>query len=207
VVFVHTVVVFNRVCCLLEHRAIFYFSASQHKREILHPNSVKTARNPSLGWYPVMKLRMLFGMAVVVASLAPCISAGASLGGDLASVQDDQAKMQGPLRTTSNNSYNVHEIQATSGIVVREYVSLSGSVFGVAWQGRTHPDLRQVLGAYYDTYVQAVQAQRAQRHGHGPLLIQQSGLVVQMGGHMRQLTGRAYLPQSLPAGIRLEEIR
>jgi hypothetical protein len=154
-----------------------------------------------------MKLRMLFAMGIVVAALAAPFSACASLGGDLTSVRDDQAKMQGTLRTTSNDSYNIHEIQAASGVVVREYVSLSGNVFGVAWQGRSHPDLRQVLGAYYDQYVKAVQAQRAQRHGHGPLLIQQPGFVVQMGGHMRSLTGRAYLPQSLPAGMRPEVIR
>jgi hypothetical protein len=154
-----------------------------------------------------MKLRMLFAMGIVVAALAAPFSACASLGGDLTSVRDDQAKMQGTLQTTSNGSYNVHEIQAPSGVVVREYVSLSGNVFGVAWQGRSHPDLHQVLGAYYDQYVQAVQAQRAQRHGHGPLLIQQPGLVVQMGGHMRSLTGRAFIPQSLPAGMRPEEIQ
>jgi hypothetical protein len=28
-----------------------------------------------------------------------------------------------------------------------------------------------------------------------------------MGGHMRSLIGRAYIPQGLPAGMRLEEIR
>ena len=146
-------------------------------------------------------------MGIAVTALAPCFSAGASLGGNLTSVRDDQMKMQGTLRTTSNDSYNIHEIQTASGVVVREYVSPSGNVFGVAWQGRSHPDLHQVLGAYYDQYVQAVQAQRAQRHGHGPVLIQQPGLVVQMGGHMRSLTGRAYIPQSLPVGMRLEEIR
>jgi hypothetical protein len=154
-----------------------------------------------------MKLRMLFVTGIAVAVSVLPISAWASLGGGLTSVSDDQMKMQGSLRTTSNNSYNVHEIQTVGGILVREYVSLSGNVFGVAWQGRSHPDLPQVLGAYYDRYVQAVQDQRAQRHGHGPLLIQQTGLVVQMGGHMRSLTGRAYLPQSLPAGVRAEEIR
>ena len=154
-----------------------------------------------------MMSRILCVMASAIAVLAPCFQASASLGGDLASVRDDQTKMQGTLRTTNGNSYNVHEIQASSGVVLREYVSLSGNVFGVAWQGRSHPDLHQVLGTYYDTYVQAVQAQRAQRHGHGPLLIQQPGLVVQMAGHMRALTGRAYIPQNLPAGIRLEEIR
>ena len=154
-----------------------------------------------------MKSRMLFALGIAIASFALPFAACASLGGDLSSVSDDQTKMQGTLRTTSNNSYNVHEIQALSGIVLREYVSLSGNVFAVAWQGRTHPDLRQVLGASYDQYVQAVQAQRAQPHGHGPLLIQQPGLVLQIGGHMRSLTGRAYLPQSMPAGVRPEEIR
>ena len=115
-----------------------------------------------------MKMRIVLAMAIAVVALAPCFPAGASLGGVMTSVRDDQMKLQGTLRTTSNGPYNVHEIQASSGLVLREYVSLSGNVFGVAWQGRTHPDLHQVLGAYYDQYVQAVQAQRAQRHGHGP---------------------------------------
>jgi hypothetical protein len=152
-------------------------------------------------------MKMLFAMGGLFVGLAPCFPVRASLGGDLTTVRDDQAKLQGTLRTTNNNSYTIHEIHAASGVMVREYVTLSGNVFGVAWQGRTHPDLRQVLGSYYDLFVQAVQAQRAQRRGRGPILIQQSGLVVQMGGHMGSLTGRAYLPQSLPAGVHLEEIR
>jgi hypothetical protein len=154
-----------------------------------------------------MKMRMLLAIGIAVAVLAPCFPAGASLGGDMTSVRDDQMKMEGTLRTTSNDSYDIHEIQTQSGIVVREYVSRSGNVFGVAWQGRSHPDLHQVLGAYYDQYAQAVQAQRAQRHGHGPLLIQLPGLVVVMGGHMRSLIGRAYVPQGMPAGMHPEEIR
>src|SRR5579864_3239327 len=154
-----------------------------------------------------MKIRILLAMVIAVAALAPCFPAGASLGGDMTSVRDDQMKMQGTLRTTSIDSYNVHEIQTSGGVVVREYVSQSGSVFGVAWQGRSQPDLHQVLGAYYDQYVQAVQAQRAQRHGHGPLLIEKPGLVVQMAGHMGSLTGRAYIPQSLPVGMHREDIR
>ncbi len=154
-----------------------------------------------------MKMRILLGMTIAVAALAPCFPAGASLGGDMTSVRDDQMKMQGTLRTTSVDSYNVHEIQTPGGVVVREYVSQTGNVFGVAWQGRTHPDLHQVLGAYYDQYVQSVQAQRAQRRGHGPLLIEQPGLIVQMGGHMGALTGRAFIPQGMPVGMRREEIR
>ena len=154
-----------------------------------------------------MKLRLILAGGILLTALTPCFQACASLGGDMTSVRDDQTKMQGTLRTTSHDFYDIHEIQASNGVVVREYVSQSGKVFGVGWEGRSHPDLRQVLGSYYDLYVQAVQTQRAQRHGHGPMLIEQPGLVVQMGGHMGSLVGRAYIPQNLPAGIRLEEIR
>jgi hypothetical protein len=125
----------------------------------------------------------------------------------MTSVRDDQAKLQGTLRSTSSSSYNVHEIQGASGIVLREYVSSSGKVFGIAWQGPSHPDLRQVLGAYYNQYVQAVQAQRAQRRGRGPVLIEQPGFVIETGGHMRALMGRAYIPQNVPPGVSAEEIK
>jgi hypothetical protein len=154
-----------------------------------------------------MKLTILLTIAIVMAAVAAPRSANASLGGDASSVRDDQMKMQGTLRLTRSNSYDVHEIQAPNGTTLREYISKSGYVFGIAWRGHSHPDLRQVLGANYNAFVQAVQAQRSQRHGHGPLVIQQSGLVVEMGGPMRALTGRAYLTQGLPAGIRAEEIR
>src|SRR5271169_3008539 len=131
--------------------------------------------------------------------------ASASLGGDVTSVQTDQAKMQGSLRTSSNNTYTFHEIQASTGIAVKEYVSPAGKVFAVTWQGPFHPDLRQLLGMYFDQFSQAEQAQRAQRRG--PVLIQQAGLVVQISGHMRSFWGRAYVPQMLPPGVHAEDIR
>jgi uncharacterized protein DUF2844 len=154
-----------------------------------------------------MTRKLIFAIAVAAMTITPCLPALASLGGDMGSVRDDQVKLQGALQTTTKQSYTVHEIQAASGVVVREYVSPSGAVFGVAWQGRTHPDLHQVLGAYYDQFVKAVEAQRAQRRGHGPIVIQQPGFTMQMGGHMGALFGAAYLPQSVPAGVRAEEIR
>jgi hypothetical protein len=79
-------------------------------------------------------------------------------------------------------------------------------VFGVAWQGQRIPDLRQLLGAYYDQYERAAAAARIARH-RGPLVIQEPGLVVQSGGHMRAYSGWAYAPDLLPAGVRAEEIR
>lgn len=135
------------------------------------------------------------------------LPAFAGLGEDVSSVQADQAHMQGALRTTQTQSYTVHEIQAATGTVVREYVSSSGKVFGVAWQGPWPPDMRQILANYFEAYRQAAQAQASAHGGRRPLVIEQSGLVVRSGGHMRWFAGQAYLPQMLPPGLAAEAIR
>jgi hypothetical protein len=151
-----------------------------------------------------MNSRIMSGIFVM---LAFPFAMSAALGGDATSVQADQVKMQGSLRTTSANSYNVHEIQASTGVSVKEFVSPAGKVFAVTWQGPFHPNLRQVLGTYFEEYSQAVQTQRASHRGRGSLLIQQPGLVVQISGHMRAFVGKAYVPQMMPAGVHVEDIR
>jgi hypothetical protein len=150
--------------------------------------------------------RMLVTVFAVLI-LGTAFPAWAALGGDVASVQSDQAHMQGSLRTTATASYTVHEIQSAAGAVVREYVSSSGKVFGVAWQGPWPPDMRQLLGSYFDQYMQAANAQSGLPKGRRPVMIDQPGLVVQVGGHPRSFIGRAYAPEMLPAGVRAEEIR
>jgi hypothetical protein len=139
--------------------------------------------------------------------LALPFSLSASLGRDATSVREDLAKMQGTLRTSSGDSYTLHEIQTSTGVAVKEYVSPVGKVFAVTWKGPFHPDLRQLLGPYYDEYVQAIRTRRAQRSGHGPISIQHAGLVIQVSGHLRSFVGRAYLPQQMPAGMQAEDIR
>jgi hypothetical protein len=151
-----------------------------------------------------MNSRILRGLFALLLLPFPVL---ASLGGDVTTVQADQTKMQGSLRTSSNNAYTLHEIQSSTGVAVKEFVSTSGKVFAVTWQGPFHPDLRQLLGTYFDQFEQAEQAQRAQRRGHGPVLIQQAGLVVQISGHMKAFVGKAYVPQMLPAGVHAEDIR
>jgi hypothetical protein len=141
------------------------------------------------------------------AALSSPLSASASLGGDVASVEADQVKMQATLETTNKDLYSVHEIHVPNNVVVREFVSQAGSVFAVAWQGAARPDLRQLLGSYFDSFAKASQAKKAQRVGRGPLVIEQAGLVVEMGGHARSFSGRAYDPRMLPAGVPSTEIR
>jgi hypothetical protein len=146
------------------------------------------------------------GIAAVLLILG-ALPAWASLGGDRASVDADQVHLQGTRTTKAVESYTVHEIHAAGGVVVREYVSADGKVFAIGWNGPWMPDLRQLLGGYFEQYVQAAKAQNAARPGRRPLMIEQPGLVVEVGGHPRAFTGRSYVPEMLPAGVRAEEIR
>jgi hypothetical protein len=147
-------------------------------------------------------------LAIAAALLmAAATQAWASLGGDTASVQADQVHMQGNRRTMVAKSYTIHEIQAATGTVVREFVSAEGKVFGVAWQGPWPPDMRQLLGSYFDQFVQAAKSRGGARMGRRPLVINQPGLVVQTGGHMRAFAGRAYVPEMLPSGVGAENIQ
>ncbi|MGA9447392.1 MAG: DUF2844 domain-containing protein, partial [Candidatus Sulfotelmatobacter sp.] len=88
-----------------------------------------------------------------------------------------------------------------------EYVSSAGKVFAVAWQGPWPPDMRQLLGSYFEQYRQAAKAQSSVRIGRRPLMIQQPGLVVQIGGHPRSFSGRAYIPDQLPSSVSAEAIQ
>jgi hypothetical protein len=144
---------------------------------------------------------------VLATTLAFPATGRASLGSGMASVQSDQTQMKGSVRIVGAEGYAIHELHAPTGTVVREYVLSSGTVFAIAWQGPFLPNLRQLLGGYFEPYSQAALAQRAHRPGHGPVLIQLPGLVVQSSGHMRAFFGRAYIPELLPPGIEAEGIR
>lgn len=146
-------------------------------------------------------------MSVLLTMLFPALPAFAALGGNAASVEADQIHLQGTRRVTTAEAYNVHEIHAPTGMMVREYVSPEGKVFGVAWQGSWPPDMRQLLGSYFDQFVQAVRSQNSARTGRRPLLIQLPGFVVQVGGHGRFFAGSAYIPEQLPSKISAEAIR
>ena len=141
--------------------------------------------------------------AVLAAALSPCI-ADAGLGQPESTVQADALQLKGSIKATEHAGYRVQEIQLPSGTLVREFVGSDGIVFAVAWSGPTVPNLRQTLGQYFDNFVAAAKA----KHGdHHHLQIQQSDLVVQAAGHMRAFSGRAYLPQAVPAGVSIGDLR
>lgn len=150
-------------------------------------------------------MKITIGFMCAALALAIPLRAPAALGGDVSSVEADTAQFHGTARIMKMTTHSVHEIRTATGVTVREYVSPSGQVFGVTWQGRANPDLRQLLGSYYD---QVLQEGRAQQQVRGrPFNLQQPGLVVQISGTMRAHFGRAYDPKLLPPQIPAEAIQ
>lgn len=149
----------------------------------------------------MMKLpRTLLGLLAAVCLSAPAL---ATLGDTAASVEADRAKMKGVTRITPTVDYSVHEIETPAGTVVREYVSAEGKVFAVSWRGPGLPDLAQLLGSYTTTLQQAA---THPHYNHHRLNIETPEVVMQSGGHVRTLYGRAWVPALLPQNFSPKDI-
>jgi hypothetical protein len=144
-------------------------------------------------------------LALLILTLS--LPALAALGGDVASVHQDQAHMKASLKSTQAGTYAVHEMKASAGTVVKEYVSPAGKVFAIVWQSSSIPDMHQLLGTYFNQYAQAAKAHRESHVGHQPLNIHEPGLVFQNGGHARAYFGRAYVPALVPQGVDVDALQ
>lgn len=151
-----------------------------------------------------MKLKLPELHFALLALAAPSV-AFATLGADVSSVQIDRMAMKAsmPASNTSAN-YTVHEMSTASGVTVREYANSIGTVFAVAWRGPAMPNLRQLLGSYFDNYTGAAKSQHL---GHSHLSVRQDNLVVRASGHMRAFSGSAYDPKLLPQGVTEDQIK
>ena len=155
---------------------------------------------------PSTRLARAFLLALML-TIVPS-RAFAALGGSVTSVDADRVHVQGALmRIVRNDAFALHEIRSASGTMIREYVNGSGTVFAVAWDGPWLPDLRQVLGDHFDRYQAAMRARQSAKTGRGVVAINDGSLVVQMSGHPRAFTGRAYVPALMPPGMQPESLR
>jgi len=136
--------------------------------------------------------------------------AGAALGEFVDSTESDRRtlsaeKMTSKVILNAYANYTVYQLKY-DGTSVREYVSPSGIVFGIAWNGLIHPDLTPLLGSYAGEYQEAL-GRTVRKYGERHLQVKAARVIVQKWGHMRNLQGRAYAPDLIPAGVTVDEIR
>jgi hypothetical protein len=142
-------------------------------------------------------------LALACFALLPADPVFAVLGEDLSAIARDARRVSAARRIVPAPTHSVHEWQATTGTLVREYIGPDGRVFAVAWKGPHMPDLQQLFGRHFVAYQQLAQAHRGQRGG---ISVESDELVVQSGGRMRSFVGRAYLKGRLPDGVSPRDI-
>ena len=155
-----------------------------------------------------MKTRFFYmiflGLFLTVFATAQQVQA--ALGESVDSIASDQKALSAVRRTAKTSTgYTVHEIRSET-MTIREYVSPSGVVFGIAWNGLTHPDLTPLLGSYSSEYQKAMIHARRQP-GRRHVQLKTDGVVVEKWGHMRNLQGRTYAPALIPPGVSIDEIK
>ncbi len=130
----------------------------------------------------------------------------AALGADASSVAADQRALRGDLSSIETPRYRIWEIRTGAGIHLTEFADAGGVIFAVAWSGPALPDLRQLLGDYYAEYTAAL-LERKPVGIHRSVLVAGQSVTVELAGHMRAYSGRAYLSARIPAGVSMQEIR
>jgi len=145
--------------------------------------------------------------SILALSLLICSSVFASLGDDESSIQKDNTRLGGThiKKQVQQQLFSVHELQSDNGATIKEYVSPQGKVFAVTWKGPLMPDLNQLLGQYFQPYVDTLKAD-GKRH-HGVVHVEQPNFVVHSSGRLRAFSGLAYLPQALPQGVKIEDLQ
>ena len=152
------------------------------------------------------RLRIVSGLMAMIAAFASGQWAHAALGESADTIPADRKALQAVHRSsTPHNGYTVEEV-VSDATTVREYVSSSGFVFAIAWNGYFHPDLAQLLGSYWGEYSSSRQ-EAAHTSGRSRQRIATDNIVVETWGHMRNLQGRAYVPRLVPAGVSIDEIK
>lgn len=149
---------------------------------------------------------LFFGFYIAAFTFATIQRAQATLGESVNSVESDRKAFSAVQHASmTRNGYTVQEFKSEAN-VVREYITPSGVVFAIAWNGLSHPDLTSLLGTYVGEYQQALRqtpSQKGKRH----LQVKANRVIVEKWGHMRNLQGRAYLPALIPSGVSIDEIK
>ena len=136
----------------------------------------------------------------VLALTFTAAGAQAELGGPLASVAVDRDRMGATVNSVAMGSYTRHSLTRPNNAMVDEFSNGSGQVFAVRWRGPGKPDLRQLLGSYFEVMQTAAADGRAMHALRRPQQVSQPDLQIQSGGHMGWFHGVAFIPSLAPAG-------
>ncbi|MDE2420540.1 MAG: DUF2844 domain-containing protein [Gammaproteobacteria bacterium] len=133
----------------------------------------------------------------------------AGLGGTVDSFKNDSTPatvLRHVVLTTSNsttNNYSTQQMHDDAGNLITEYVTTNGVVFALTWRGLFKPDLHQLLGNYFKTYLDV----EGGSSGRQTQVVDQDSVVVVSEGRLRNFHGKAYIPALVPNGFSLDDLK
>jgi hypothetical protein len=142
-------------------------------------------------------------MLALALAAAPCQAALGRAPSDFGNASVRHARALAASGVTTAPSWDVRVSVLDNGTTVHEYAT-GGVVFAVAWNGPFLPDLRKLLGPYFDTLTN--DTARRPKAGNSQVRIHRPDVTIESGGHMRAYAGRAWVNSLLPAGFATEDI-
>jgi hypothetical protein len=145
----------------------------------------------------------LLGAAVAAMVASPVL---AGLGASVSGLEVDRAHFAAHMARASGVNFSVTTLTLPNGGVTKEFSRADGTVFAVTWQGPSRPDLRQLLGARFDTFQTDNQGAAHRMSRRRPLVSNHADLAVHSAGRPGGFWGFAYLPQLIPAGFSASDL-
>jgi Protein of unknown function (DUF2844) len=163
--------------------------------------------NPQVAMRSPPSARRLGTSCAVLSLLGLLIAtpAVAGLGENVSLVTRDATRLGAttPVRTPMAG-YERHAFAAGTSTQVREYANANGTVFAVAFETRTLPDLKLLLGTRHDAYVRALHPGPST---HKVNTVTTPDVVVTIVKLPRGFAGTAHAPGLVPAGVDLRTLR
>jgi len=133
-------------------------------------------------------------------TLLTTLPAHATLGGDSASVSNDQAVLGATMRITTMDGYTDYALNLPRGGTVHEFVNSANQVFEITWSKYgSRPNMVQIMGDYVNRF-------SGTTNGSGPTSRHADRVEADFELHSkavnRYFSGTAHLPGSLPANRR-----
>ena len=145
---------------------------------------------------------------LVALCLLGCASIGhAALGGapNPAAAGNSATAAKSFKASPSPTGYTIKAVTLENGTAVQEFVGTDGVVFAVTWKGAFQPNLKELLGSHFTTMTNA--AQSRPMAGNSQLSVSANDVVILSSGHMRSVSGRAWIPSLLPSGVTPDDIQ
>ena len=152
-----------------------------------------------------MKTNSFSGVSLFLFSCFFTATLFATLGESENSIEKERLSLSEPtVQRETYDTYTVHQLKGKD-LTIREYSIPEGKIFAISWFGGV-ANLKTLLVGYFDEYEEA--RNRAPKlKGSRRLLVRSKSLIVEHAGSIRNLRGRAYLPELLPKGFHESIIR